>query len=206
MHWNIKTFYPGGFLKRCMFVSCMKNSTALWSPFVRQIGTSWTGTGSIVGIGPVLRQGQASSVGIWPVHGTGTGLFWPFPVPVGQVWYSQHACPTGTSTTCPNLPVLLVQVVLVPVGASEKYKLTYTCYLIHVIYVIWGLKLHIYLVYFFMWRWSDVLVFKSHTYDILPLNLIYMTIRLKSHFFSNLIYSWISYVTKSHIFLNHICL
>jgi len=103
MHWNIKTFYPGGFLKRCMFVSCMKNSTALWSPFVRQIGTSWTGTGSIVGIGPVLRQGQASSVGIWPVHGTGTGLFWPFPVPVGQVWYKQR--PTETSTTCSNLPV-----------------------------------------------------------------------------------------------------
>jgi len=54
--------------------------------------------------------------GMWPVHGTGTGLFWPFPVPVGQVWYKQRTCPTETSTTCSNLPVPLGQVVRVPVG------------------------------------------------------------------------------------------
>ena len=87
-----------------------------------QVGTGWTGTGSIMGIDPVPGQGQASSVGIEPVPGTrtassvgqplvwvynlsmgqGTGLFWPFPVPVGQVWYRQHACTMRLYQTCPT--------------------------------------------------------------------------------------------------------
>jgi len=33
---------------------------------------------------------------------------------MGQVWYSQPACPTGTNTTCSNMLVPLGQVVLVP--------------------------------------------------------------------------------------------
>jgi len=39
---------------------------------VGQVGTGWTGTGSIVGVEPVPRHGQASSVGVKPVPGTGT--------------------------------------------------------------------------------------------------------------------------------------
>jgi len=39
---------------------------------------------------------------------------------MGQVWYRQPACSTGTSTTCPNLLVPLRQVVLVPVACPNE--------------------------------------------------------------------------------------
>jgi len=53
--------------------SCyVKIYTALYFHFMRQVGTGWTGTDSIVGIESVPGHGQASSVGIEPVLGTGT--------------------------------------------------------------------------------------------------------------------------------------
>jgi len=52
-------------------------------------------------------------------HGTRRGLLWPLLVPMGQVWYSQPACPTGTNTTCTNMLVPLKQVVLVPLGQAQ---------------------------------------------------------------------------------------
>ena len=58
-------------------------------------------------------------------------LTFPGLVPVGQVLYRQRACPTGTSTACPNLPV--PQVVLVPV-ACPICICTCTC---SFWYVIW---------------------------------------------------------------------
>jgi len=47
------------------------------------------------------------------------GLFWPLLVPMGQVWYNQPACPTGTNATCSNILVPLGQVVLVPLGQAQ---------------------------------------------------------------------------------------
>ena len=38
---------------------------------------------------------------------------------MGQVWYSQPACHTGTNTTCSNMLVPLGQVVLVPLGQAQ---------------------------------------------------------------------------------------
>jgi len=52
-------------------------------------------------------------------HDTRRGLFWPLLVPMGQVWHSQPACPTGTNTTCSNMFVPLEPVVLVPLGQVQ---------------------------------------------------------------------------------------
>jgi len=63
-----------------------------------------------------MAQGMASIVGIWlvPWHKERFLLTSPRPNGLEQVWYSQPACASGTSTTCSNILVPLGQVVLVP--------------------------------------------------------------------------------------------
>jgi len=52
-------------------------------------------------------------------HATRRGLFRPVLDPREQVWYSQLACASRTSTTYSNMLVLLGQVVLVPQAQAQ---------------------------------------------------------------------------------------
>jgi len=61
--------------------------TALQTLFVEQVGTSGTGTSSIVGIELVPDKEKPPAWVYDLSHGTRRGLFSPLLVPVGQVWY-----------------------------------------------------------------------------------------------------------------------